>query len=88
MLVREYFVNEDSRGVRKLVENSITLPITGNHAWAMVVVKSFGFSEVDRIGRPGLYRIWLEGCSNRADSVPYRLVTEVYLPPEIEGESP
>lgn len=87
-LIREYFVHEDSKGVRKLVENDITLPITGNHAWAMVVVDSFGFKEVDPLGRPGLYRIWLQGRSQREGSVPYRLATEVYITQPGQGASP
>lgn len=87
-LVREYFVHEDSKGLRKLVENSITLPITGNHGWAMVAVNSFGFEEVDRLGRPGLYRIWLEGAGTLPGSRPYRLVTQVYLVPEGEAGGP
>ena len=86
--LKEYLVNEDNKGVRKLVENRITLPLTGNHAWASVEVKSFGFREVDPAGRPGLYMIWLEGTSRRAGVKPYRLVTEVYLPPQKQGGSP
>lgn len=78
--VKEYFVNTDSRHVRKLVENRPNLPMTGNHAWAMVEITSFGMTKVDAVGRPGLYRIWLEGKSTRVGSVPYRLVTEIYLP--------
>ncbi|SEH28289.1 MULTISPECIES: hypothetical protein [unclassified Selenomonas] len=84
-VVRQYFVNRDSKGVRKLVENRAALPMTGNHAWAMVNISAFGFEEVDSIGRPGLYRIWLEGQSTMAGTSPYRLTTEVYIPPE-KGE--
>lgn len=87
-VLKEYLVNEDSKGVRKLVENSITLPITGNHAWAAVVVKSFGCKEVDPVGRPGLYRIWLEAGSNRAGIEPYRLTTEVYICPKAKEARP
>ena len=86
-LIREYFVHEDSKGVRKLVENNITLPITGNHAWARVVIDSFGCKEIDPVGRPGLYRLWLQGRSTMAGSVPYKLTTEVYLQPK-QGASP
>ncbi len=81
-LVKLYFVNEDSRRVRKLVENLANFPMTGNHEWAMVEVTSFGAEEVDPLSRPGLYRIWLEAKSTTAGSVPYGLATEIYLPPQ------
>ena len=87
-ILKEYFVHEDSKGVRKLVENDIKLPLTGNHAWAAVAVKSFGFKEVDPLGRPGLYRLWLEGTSSRRGIKPYKLTTEVYIPPKRQGGSP
>ena len=82
---KQYFVNEDRKRVRKLVENRPEQPMTGNHAWAMVAVTSFGISEVDPVGRPGLYKIWLEAESQRVKGARYRLATEVYLPPERGG---
>lgn len=86
--VAEYLVNEDAKHVRKLVKNMTNFPITGNHEWALVVVTSFGFAEVDPVERPGLYRIWLEAKSKKAGGVPYRLTTEIYLPQAAPGGIP
>ncbi len=88
LAVKEYFVNEDKNHVRKLVENRANLPMTGNHAWAMVEVTSFGVKAVDATGRPGLYRIWLAARSTRAAREIYSLATEIYLPPQNSGGRP
>ena len=87
-ILREYFVYTDRKGMRKLVENVSTLPMTGNHAWIGVIVDSFNYEAVDPEGRPGLYRLWLQGRSTRAGSVPYKLVTEFYVPGDGGGKSP
>ena len=73
--VAEYLVNEDAKHVRKLVKNMTNFPITGNHEWALVV-------------GPGLYRIWLEAKSKKAGGAPYKLTTEIYLPPAAPGGVP
>jgi Tfp pilus assembly protein PilV len=83
--VKDYFVNEDSHHLRKLVENRVQYPMTGNHVWAQVAVTAFGYSEVDPVRKPGLYRVWLEAKSTRYGSKPYRLAAEFYLPPERPG---
>jgi len=72
-----------SNGVHKLIPyGNFRAPLTGDHAFADVDIKDFGFHE----DKEGLYRIWLEGYSRKAGNKYYRLVTSIYLPPKKSEE--